>query len=50
MKNEKEMEAAHSSEAKEGEERMEINHKKGYYNNRNRRRNRPEGAKEQHES
>lgn len=50
VKNEKEMEAAHSSEAKEGEERMEINHKKGYYNNRNRRRNRPEGAKEQHES
>ena len=36
-------------EQKEGSERPESNRKRGYYN-RNRRRNRPEGAKEQHES
>ena len=42
-------ESEQSPEQKEGGERPGSNRKKGYYN-RNRRRNRPEGAKEQHES
>lgn len=40
---------AQTSEQKESGERTEFNRKRGYYN-RNRRRNRPEGAKEQYES
>ena len=40
---------AENAEQKENGERTEFNRMKGYYN-RNRRRNRPEGAKEQHES
>ena len=39
-----------SSEENENAEKSDANRKKGYYNNRNRKRNRPEGAKEQHES
>ena len=50
VKNEKENEGEHSSESKENDEKTEVNRKKGYYNNRNRRRNRPEGASKQHES
>ena len=50
IKNDKENEVEHSSESNENAEKSDTTRKKGYYNNRNRRRNRPEGAKEQHES
>ncbi len=46
----KENEVESASEPMENKEKSEGSRKKGYYNNRNRRRNRPEGAKEQHES
>ena len=50
VRTEKENEVEVPSEANENAEKIDGNRKKGYYNNRNRKRNRPEGAKEQHES
>ena len=50
MRTDKENDVEASSESIENGEKTEANRKKGHYNNRNRRRNRPEGVSKQHES
>ena len=50
VRTDKENEGGCPSEFNESTEKTEGNRKKGYYNNRNRKRNRPEGEKEHHES